>query len=412
MKRPGLFNKYHLSKWALILVLVFLQTTIAHTQKIEERLPFRMANNLIILSAKINGSDSLSFILDTGLKNSIICEHGERDALDLVESHQMQVVGLGDGNPTDAIHSSGNILEVGGLNFSEQDFIVISENILQLSHKMGTRVHGMLSMSVFYDYVVEIDYQRRHISFTSPESYKLHNSNKYSSIPFLIESGKPFLEITIIGEDGRSYPVKLLLDSGASNAIWLDINSMEGFLIPERKVHTYLGSGISGNLQGTLCRVKQVKIGDYSLNDVLVSFPDSMSIAQQEQVPGRNGSIGSEILKRFDVIIDFPEKLIHLRPNRSFKQKFNYDMSGIEVMAEVPDQPIFVVTRVREGSPAYNAGIRTGDMILSINNVSVYDFSMDDIYKRFVGPEGKNIKMVILRADEKIKLNFVLEDFI
>ncbi|HEC42323.1 MAG TPA: hypothetical protein ENI20_05795 [Bacteroides sp.] len=96
---------------------------------------------------------------------------------------------------------------------------------------MGTRVHGMLSMSVFYDYIVKIDYQRRHI------------------------------------------------------------------------------------------RVKQVKIGDYSLNDVLVSFPDSMSITQKEQVPGRNGSIGSENL--------------------------------------------------------------------SINNVSVYDFSMDDIYKRFVGPEGE-----------------------
>ncbi|MFC2098790.1 hypothetical protein ACFLSP_03485 [Bacteroidota bacterium] len=34
--------------------------------------------------------------------------------------------------------------------------------------------------------------------------------------------------------------------------------------------------------------------------------------------------MGSEILKRFNVILDFPERMIYLQPNRSFKEKFNY----------------------------------------------------------------------------------------
>jgi hypothetical protein len=37
-------------------------------------LPFRTVNNLILIPVQINDSDTLQFIFDTGLENSIICE--------------------------------------------------------------------------------------------------------------------------------------------------------------------------------------------------------------------------------------------------------------------------------------------------------------------------------------------------
>ena len=375
-------------------------------------MPFSVANNLIILTARINGSDTLHFILDTGLKNSIICELENDETLDLEEAREIRVMGLGEGSPVEAIHSGGNILEVGGMTFPDQDFVVLSNNFLQMSNKMGTRIHGMLSMHVFYDYVVEIDYDRKYISLIPPASFKLPKSQKYTSLPLQIESGRPFLEITIITENGSSFPVKLLLDSGASNSLWLDIHSMKGYTIPEGSRYCYLGCGLSGDVHGLMSRVKRVDIGKYSLPDVIVSYPDSLTIIREEAVYGRNGSLGSEIFKRFDIYLDFPGREIHLIPNRSYHDKFHYDMSGIEVMAEVPDQTAYVISRVREGSAAHMAGIRTGDRIISINNVPASKYRLDDIYRNLLGKEGKKVRMVILRGDERIKLSFQLEEYI
>ncbi len=410
--RPDSVNFNRILLRTLTLAFILLLAGRCPAQKNGIRLPFRMANNLIILSASINDSDTLHFILDSGLKNSIICELGAGEILNLQEAREIHVLGLGDSSHAEAIHSGGNLLTLGGMGFPEQDFMVLSRNILQLSNRMGTRIHGMLSMEPFYDYIVEIDYIRRYISISPPESFRYPKPGRYASIPIQMEAGKPFLVINLKTAEGNSYHVKLLLDSGASNALWLDMNSLEDFPIPEKNRHCHLGCGISGDVTGLLGRIKQVEIGPYSLPDVIVSFPDSLDISQQESVQGRNGSLGSEILKRFDVILDFPGRQILLRPNRNFQQKFHYDMSGIEVIAEVPDRPVYLISRVRDGSVAHLAGARPGDRILSINNVPVQRYSLGDIYLNLLGNEGKRITMELLRESEKIRISFQLEEYI
>jgi len=375
-------------------------------------LPFRTANNLIIIDARINGSDTLHFILDTGLKNSIICELSTDETIELEEVSEILVQGLGTGSPVEAFHSTGNVMEIGALKFPDCNFLVLSNNILQLSHKMGTKIHGMLSLKEFYEYVVEIDYENKFIHLTPPGSYENRKQDRFESLPMIMESEKPYVQINITSDKGISYPVKLLLDSGASNALWLDINSMDGFSLSEKTIQCYLGCGISGDVEGLVSRIPRVDIGGFVLKDVLVSFPDSMAIAQLEAVSGRNGSLGSEILKRFYVVLDFPGRRVLLSPNQSFSEKFHHDMSGIEIFARTPDQPVFLVSRVHEGSSAFEAGVSVGDQILRINNIPAAELTMDKIYQNLFGPHGKKIRMQILRENEKIKLSFPLKRLI
>jgi C-terminal processing protease CtpA/Prc len=87
-------------------------------------------------------------------------------------------------------------------------------------------------------------------------------------------------------------------------------------------------------------------------------------------------------------------------------------MSGIEVMARVPDQPDYMISRVQDDSPAAEAGVCVGDRIISINNTRAADLTLDKIYKFLTGPEGKKIRMQLIREEEKIKLIFSLKKII
>ena len=66
---------------------------------------FKFINNLIIVPVIINDSDTLHFILDTGLSTSIMTEISMGDSLSLNYTRQVKLNGLGRGDPVDALHS-------------------------------------------------------------------------------------------------------------------------------------------------------------------------------------------------------------------------------------------------------------------------------------------------------------------
>jgi S1-C subfamily serine protease len=66
------------------------------------------------------------------------------------------------------------------------------------------------------------------------------------------------------------------------------------------------------------------------------------------------------------------------------------------------------VHEVPSGAPAYRAGIRRGDVIVSVNGNSVQ--SVDDVHRYLTRVEvGTNLKIEVLRNGEKLGLNAVVE---
>ncbi len=122
-------------------------------------------------------------------------------------------------------------------------------------------------------------------------------------------------------------------------------------------------------------------IGPFHLPDVLVSFPDSQTVVITETVNGQNGSLGSELLRRFNLILDYPDKKIHIIANNAFEDEFHYDMSGLEIRIPVPMNIAISLAGIRTQSRAEGAGIRPGDEILSINGTPHPQLNLDEIYK-------------------------------
>ena len=171
-------------------------------------MPFRLLNNLIVIPARINGSDTLFFILDTGLKMSIICELSMGESVDLKNAREIQLSGSASGKPTDAILTTGNTLEIGDLIGTNQEFIILTDNVLQLSTRLWTRIHGMLSIQAFRSFAIEINYDNTVISFNNPNSYHQPGmSGNFSSLPFQLIHGMPYIQANISDNNGSSFLV-------------------------------------------------------------------------------------------------------------------------------------------------------------------------------------------------------------
>jgi C-terminal processing protease CtpA/Prc len=72
-------------------------------------------------------------------------------------------------------------------------------------------------------------------------------------------------------------------------------------------------------------------------------------------------------------------------------------------------QPAFAIVELRQGSPAELAGLRVGDVVLTINGKQTYELSLQEIMQVFYDYHGKRIKMKIDRNGAVQIYNFQLQ---
>ena len=270
-------------------------------------------------------------------------------------------------------------------------------------------------------------------------------AKKFKSYDLLLEKNKPYTYANIV-IDTTSILVKLLVDTGNSDAIWLFPQSAKLLPIPKVNFDDYLGRGFSGDIYGKRARVATVQFDSYQFSNPLVAFPDSQSVSKVAMVQNRSGSVGGEILKRFSVIFDYKNNKLLLRRGNRYGAPFHYNMSGIEVqhdgMTWVQEKvnlkttaektvyqkgensvansfrykfqlkPVFSISNIRKDSPGDAVGLLKEDVIISINRKPGYKYSLEEIAALLKSEEGKTIEMEIERAGKPIKFRFRLKNML
>lgn len=243
--------------------------------------------------------------------------------------------------------------------------------------------------------------------------------------------------------DSESLPVKLLVDTGSSDALWLfEEDSLQMKPLNDNYFMDFLGNGLSGSVYGKRSKIKSFKLKSFVLKDVNVAFPDSTSISYARKHEERNGSISGEILRRFNIIMDYTHARITLKRNNKFKAPFRYNKSGITVEQDgirvvkerqttLPQRnsepserntiyvdikyqyslkPAFKIAELRKDSPAEKAGLMIGDVILAINGKGTQNMKLQDLIELFSNDDGKMIRLEVERDQVPFHVNFRLED--
>lgn len=372
------------------------------------QIPFEIYNNLIVIPVKLNGIIPLNFVIDTGVRSSIITDKIITDILRLPYSRKIVVNGPGDYIKLEAYVVNKVDINMDGVIGTNQSLLVLEKDYLKLRNYLGTEVHGLVGFDLFNRFVIEIDYAQKVITFYEPKYFK--PPKRFTSIPLSIEDTKPYIDGIVSYGDSIRFAGKFLIDTGASHALMLNETSSEDIFTPPLNLETEIGRGLGGPIYGKIAVIDKFNLDDYTFNNVVASFPDPKSYPDTVGLVYRNGTIGGEMLSRFSIIFDYFDKKIYLRKNHNYRKEFGYNMSGLTIIATGDDLNSFKVADVREGSPADLAGIQKGDSILYVNGLSTEKITLNDTYKLFNYRDGKKINLYIKRGDMYEKKAFRLKD--
>jgi hypothetical protein len=429
--------------FSLNIWLSIAQSSFFLKDDVSQKINFEFASNLIIIPLEINGV-ALSFVLDSGVSKPILFNLTDRDSLYLKNTKTFFLHGLGGDGKLEALKSSNNRLKIGNAVSVNQDLYVVFDNAINFTPRLGVLVHGIIGYDLFKDFVVEINYNSKYIRLHKPDSFKPKSSKKWKNIPIDINRKKPFIKAKVAINE-KEIPLQLLIDTGSSDALWLFENSDEG-LIPDKDLYfiDYLGRGLSGSVYGKRSKVKKFQLGNFNLLDANVAFPDSASIDVTRIYKDRNGSLGGDVLKRFNLFFDYTNKMLHLKKNGFYKDAFTYNNSGIVLEhngsmfvkqnIEVPTasglntdtnssaavkiknfinhimvlKPAYKIVELRELSNAYVSGLRIGDILIVINGKFAYNYKLSELNSILHGKTGKTIRVKVERNGKTLSFKFKL----
>ncbi|WP_116795819.1 PDZ domain-containing protein [Flavobacterium sp. 103] len=427
---------------------VFAQDGFVFDKGIEKvTVPLVLINNLVFIPIKVNGVE-LNFLLDTGVEETILFSLEDNPDVNFYNSEKITLRGLGSEEAIEGLKTTNNILELNGLTSHHQLIYVILDQSFNLSSQIGIPVNGIIGYQFFKDNLVRLDYaSKKVIIYKNDDEKRKKFEKKFSTIPITIEKFKPYLKGNVVMDKG-GVDVKLLVDIGNSDSIWLFQNLSELIKVPTKNFEDFLGKGFSGDIEGKRARIPEFSFEKYDFKSPIVAFPDSSSIKSVRMVRDRVGSVGGEILKRFSVIFDYKNERLYLKKNSNFNEPFTYNKSGIEIkhnglqwvqetvkLETVPLsggvtfdssgknitndfkykfqlKPIYEIANIRKKSPAANSGLQVGDVIISVNKSPAYRYSLQKLNEMFKSEEDKWIYLEVERNNQILKFAFQLQDIL
>ncbi len=367
-------------------------------------LSFIRESNLIIVPIKINGEGPYNFILDTGSESGMVFDKWVIGENNLVNARTVPVYAA-DGNKVTDLWVANNLsIKFPGVSGVQQSMLVLQENFIDIENVIGVQAHGILGSEIFNRFVVEVDYDKKLLRLYNPKDFRVPKG--FKKVPITLENFRPFVKATVKQEKTKSAEVKLLIDTGASSALFLDATKHDNIHLPEKTVDHTLGRALVGVIEGKIGRVKRFNLGKFKFKKVTTSFPENWIVSKtgnkNPKTNPRHGTVGSEILSRFRVIFDYHEKAIYLKKASGFSESFKFNSAGLNVLAVGEELNSYFVTDIIKDSPAVKAGLQTGDEIIAIDGKPAFFYSLTDINAIFRGPRGR-VLVLIIRRDGKLE---------
>jgi len=363
------------------------QETFAQPARLITTFPFTMfTGGVILLRAQLdNFADTLNFILDTGsggisldsmtcLRLKLTPKPSDRTILGIAGVRQVKFL------YNETLHLPG--LTVDSLNFHVNDYDI-------LTSVYGEKIDGIIGFSFFTRYIVEINYDSLRVSVYSRGTFR-YPKGGYMLRPVI--ASLPILSAQVA--DARKVENRFYFDTGAGLCSLLssDFATDSNLLDTRKKSFFTQAQGLGGKATMRLTTLREIKLGPFKFRKVpTYIFDDQYNVTSY---PNLGGLIGNDILRRFNVILNYDRRMIYLTPNSHYRELFDYSYTGLGIYwidGEIK------VGDIMKDSPAELAGLKEDDVVLAVGNNFTNNIQT---YKNLLQNPGEKVKIIVKRNGE------------
>lgn len=359
--------------------------------KLITKFPFiQLTGGIIIVQAQIdNLTDTLNFVLDTGSGGiSLDSATAEEKKFVAIKSNRT-IRGIA-GMRTVAF-TYGHSLKFPGMQTDSLAFHINDYDLLTSVY--GMKIDGIIGYSFLRRYIIKIDYDNQVLEIYSPGTFKYPRGG-YLMKPTFSTLPQPLLTV----EDGIQLINRFIFDTGAGLCFLLSKDFIDDSLLlkKHKKLYPTQAEGLGGKKLMDVTVLKSISIGPYKFRKVpIYIFDDEFNVTSY---PEMGGLIGNDLLRRFNVILNYPSQTIHLKPNTHYAEPFDYSYTGLGIY-QINNE--ITVIDIVKGSPGDLAGFKTGDVIFAVDN----NFSKNiQVFKNLLQNVNSRIKILVIRDNQPIVL--------
>ncbi len=354
-----------------------------------------LTGGIIIIRAQLdNSKDSVNFILDTGSGGvSLDSSLAHYLGWDIVPSDKTVKGIAGIKKVPFSYHHN---LHFKNLSLENLDMYINDYSLLTSVY--GVRIDGIIGFSFLRKYIFNINYDLHQIAIYTPGEYPYKGGTfldtKFYNLPTTQLELKELtnLKPTFIFDIG----------AGLNVLISSQFDSAYTFFDKKRKRYQVQAEGIGGKKQMEISIIKRVQIGPYKFKKVPVHIFDD--IVNVTNFPTMGGLLGNDLLRRFNVILNYPAQSIYIIPNNHYYEAFDYAYTGLGIY--LVEGQITIVDIVA-GSPGDKAGFKSGDVLFSVNKKLVSNIqNLKNLIQNSIGKQ----ELIIIREGQLLLKKLYVKD--
>lgn len=377
----------------LVSFLAFAQCILLNAQI--ATIPFEIQDNgHIYIKVKVNNSSEvLNFVFDTGATADVLDKEIAKK-LSIKATYKQSIQGTGGSKSYDIATNQQLFLPD---NIVLRNTNLVFTDLSRFHDSSDDSFTGIIGYSLLRRYITKMDYQNKQLVLY--EKIIDVDINNYFKIPFRFDRGIPIpqFDISIQLKNGETFTGKILFDSGAGLTLSINTPFKKNNNI-DKKISKSIISKSESLSKASISEkvaISSLTIGRFTFKDLTIKISnEEQGVSAYE---GYLGILGAQIIKRFNVVLDYNTKTLYLKPNSYYPKEFEFPLSGIRLKKK---NGVIVIDTVSETSPAYKAGLRNGDKIVSGNgkksNLLKY---FQDLFKN----EGNTVTLEVKTSSGKLK---------
>jgi hypothetical protein len=268
----------------------------------------------------------------------------------------------------------------------QTDTPVVCADFATFYRTFGLKIDGMIGMAFLKDHVVSMDYDRGRLAFLREA-----DPGPSTPIPLIMDEGVPTVDVKLGTATSR-----LTIDTGASGfgagclgrEVFDDLRARGAVLDLGRA----FGTGLVGHRETGQGAVSEMSLGPFRQTGR--RFVEQAGASR----------LGLGYLRQFNVVFDFPRRVMYLRKSRHYGEPDRFDRSGLRLERQDDET---IVQSIRPGSPAAGIDVRPGDVVTAVDGADAKTLRLHAI-RRILSDPGRKVRLSLRRAAEPLELSLPL----